>query len=172
MIHPGDVPLLLLREQLNLVDAAWVAQDRLGGSVNTVAKLLTEHADNGRLRIKRSPPIHQGATIKPNIDLRESTVATSDLLEWLDTLAQPKRAPHETPRWPWGSHETELLRKLAEAAEKFWKLYDPADNTTAPTNEQVAEWLVTQGGVSKRNAEVMASILRADGLPTGPRTST
>lgn len=70
--------------------------------------------------------------------------------------------------WPWGNHETELLRKLAAAAAKFWTNYDPTDNTTAPTNQAVAAWLKRQG-VSERVAEIMAQILRPDGLPTGPR---
>jgi hypothetical protein len=72
------------------------------------------------------------------------------------------------PKWPWGSHETELLRHLAAAADRFWKKYDPSDPTTAHTNQQVIDWL-KQRGVSERTAEVMATILRADGLPTGPR---
>lgn len=70
--------------------------------------------------------------------------------------------------WPWGNHETELLRQLAAAAAKFWKFYDPTDNTTAPTNQQVSEWL-KQRGVAKRTAAIMATILRANGLPPGPR---
>lgn len=73
-----------------------------------------------------------------------------------------------TQQWPWGNYETELLRKLAAAVERFWVLYDPNDPTTAPTNQQVTEWLRTQG-VADRNAEVIATILRVDGLPTGPR---
>jgi hypothetical protein len=71
-------------------------------------------------------------------------------------------------RWPWGEYETKLLRELAAAAEKFWKLYDPADATTAPTNQNIVEWLEARG-VAGRNANVMATILRADNLPTGPR---
>src|SRR5688500_13405933 len=67
---------------------------------------------------------------------------------------------------PWGSHETKLLRKLAQAAEKFWERYDPDDPGTAPTNEQVSAWLQSQD-VTPRVAEVMAQILRADGLPSG-----
>lgn len=70
--------------------------------------------------------------------------------------------------WPWGEHETELLRHLAEAAKQFWALYDSSDNSTAPTNQQVTDWLVNRG-VAQRNAEIMATILRADGLPSGPR---
>jgi hypothetical protein len=70
--------------------------------------------------------------------------------------------------WPWGNYETSLLRALAEAAEKFWILYDPTDPATAPLKEQVVEWL--QGrGISENVAKVMASILRADELRTGPR---
>lgn len=71
-------------------------------------------------------------------------------------------------QWPWGNHETELLRKLAAAAMKFWTNYDPSDNTTAPTNQVVTNWLKDQG-VAERVAEIMAQILRPDGLPTGPR---
>ncbi|WP_018076534.1 hypothetical protein [Thiobacillus denitrificans] len=70
--------------------------------------------------------------------------------------------------WPWGRHETDLLRKLARAADIFWKNYQPGQPSTAPTNEQVTEWLVKQD-VARRTAEIMATILRADGLPTGPR---
>jgi len=70
--------------------------------------------------------------------------------------------------WPWGEHETLLLNKLGGAANRFWKLFDPDDPSTAPTNEQVTEWLKKQG-VSQRIATAMATILRADNLPTGPR---
>ncbi|QLP99025.1 MAG: hypothetical protein HZY78_00645 [Burkholderiaceae bacterium] len=63
---------------------------------------------------------------------------------------------------------TNLLRKMAEANEKFWRLYDPADPSTAPTNEQVVAHLKRQG-VSQRIAEAIATILRAEDLPTGPR---
>lgn len=71
--------------------------------------------------------------------------------------------------WPWGHYETALLGKLAEAAQHWWKNFDPSDNTTAPTNQQVSEWL-QQRGVSQGVADKMATILRADGLPTGPRS--
>ncbi len=76
--------------------------------------------------------------------------------------------PRPAGGWPWGSHETELLRHLAAAADRFWKRYDPSDPTTAPTNQEVIDWL-KQRGVSERTAEAMATILRADGLPPGPR---
>ena len=72
-------------------------------------------------------------------------------------------------RWPWGSHHTKLLGDLEAAARTLWTLYDPDDSSTAPTNDMVADWLVTERGVSKDKARAMASILRADGLPTGPR---
>ncbi|MBS0464768.1 MAG: hypothetical protein JSS03_07235 [Proteobacteria bacterium] len=87
--------------------------------------------------------------------------------DWPGTAA-PASEPAACTRWPWGDYETDLLRKLADAARRFWTLYDPADPTTAPTNKDVAEWLQAQG-VAERNAQVMATILRADDLPTGPR---
>lgn len=89
----------------------------------------------------------------------------------------PKRFPRIDPiitsvrnakRWPWGNHETKLLCYLAMAAERFWIRYDPQDPSTAPTNDQVIAWLKNKG-VASRVSEVMAQILRADGLPAGPR---
>lgn len=70
--------------------------------------------------------------------------------------------------YPWGTHTTHLLNQLSAAATKFWSLYDPADATTAPTNEQVAQWLVERG-VAERTANVIATILRTDGLKMGRR---
>lgn len=72
-------------------------------------------------------------------------------------------------KWPWGEHETHLLRCLAAAAKQWWSTYDSEKPGTAPTNEAVAQWLISERRVSRRNAEVMASILRADDLKDGPR---
>lgn len=72
------------------------------------------------------------------------------------------------PHWPWGSYETTRLGRLAAAVEKFWTNYDSAESDTAPTNEQVAEWLKQQGE-SPRIAEAIATILRADNLKPGRR---
>lgn len=80
-------------------------------------------------------------------------------------------------KWPWGSHETALLTHLAKAAE-LWRTVDeggnyvPSDPTTAPTNEQIEHFLERRGVTSKKTREVMATILRADDLPSGPRRST
>lgn len=102
-------------------------------------------------------------------------VNTEDLpVSWKEAINEAENRESEVVdgergrKWPWGYYETDLLRKLATAADRFWKLYDPADNTTAPTNQQVTDWL-KKHGVADRTAEVMATILRADGLPTGPR---
>lgn len=72
---------------------------------------------------------------------------------------------------PWPKHETEKLRALRTAAVRFWSNYDPNDPTTAPKNEAVIEWLETEykGLISSTLANYMATILRADGLKTGPR---
>ncbi|GAB3362733.1 MULTISPECIES: hypothetical protein [Giesbergeria] len=70
--------------------------------------------------------------------------------------------------WPWGNHHTEALGHLEAAAREFWSAYDHTKPRTAPKNEVVSNWLQARG-VSKTNSDVMASILRLDGLPTGPR---
>lgn len=85
----------------------------------------------------------------------------------------PKFAVEETAHlsgWPRGRYDTKLLRDLAAAANKFWKNYDPEDPSTAPTNQKVIDWLVGERKVAKRAAAIMATILRADGLPPGPRS--
>lgn len=110
-------------------------------------------------------------------DIEDSVVGPSNFGAWLKGLNYP--VPAEFPwqdevmrplsrEWPWGTYETESLRHLAAAANRFWRNYDPTDATTAPINKDVSDWLIEQG-VSSRVAEVMASILRPDGLAPGPR---
>lgn len=112
-----------------------------------------------------------------NEGIEECKVSLANFGAWAKSIkfALPPEFPRQDEEtaplskgWPWGDYETDLLRKLAAAANRFWKNYDPSDNTTAHTNEEVADWLKEQG-VSVRTAESIATILRADGLPTGPR---
>lgn len=83
----------------------------------------------------------------------------------------PPPEPQNIPvaRWPWGSHHTEMLGHLEAAALRFWVNVDPSDNTTAPTNKEVSDWLEKERKVSNAGAKAIASILRQDDLPTGPR---
>lgn len=83
------------------------------------------------------------------------------------TNLDPK--PSDGSRWPWGNHHTELLGHLEAAATRFWVNHDPTDNTTAPTNQIVSDWLQSERKLSRMMADAIASMLRADGLPTGPR---
>lgn len=122
--------------------------------------------------------------------LTDLTVQTMDFAEWAvgvgwnlpaELAAHWRPAvPDEEPAvpalagWPWGTHETELLRWLRCAAERFWVNYDPSDPTTAVNSDVVEEWLQQQKTASgrpiaKRVAEVMAQMLRPPELPTGPR---
>lgn len=110
-------------------------------------------------------------------DLEGTEISLRNFATWLKSInhqlpAEFPWVPEEMPLynldWPWGRHETDLLRKLAAAANRFWKNYDPSDPSTAPTNQEVAEWLKKEG-VAERNANVIATILRPDGLQTGPR---
>jgi len=110
------------------------------------------------------------------INETETRITMSEFLAWcgekgiaVSIPGLQRSVPVPAPSsWPWGDHDTELLQKLDAAARKWWVNYDPADQTTAPTNETVSQWLKSQG-VSDRVAEIMAQILRADGIPTGPR---
>jgi hypothetical protein len=107
------------------------------------------------------------------IDEDHTRIKTDDFVAWCAAKGLPsnipnRAAPRPTAKWPWGDYETVLLGKLASAAEEWWSTYDSTSPVTAPTNQEVKDWLVGQG-VSDRVAESMATILRADGLATGPR---
>jgi hypothetical protein len=96
-------------------------------------------------------------------------VPTSDLDQIAESeQREPVGAADETSSWPWGSHHTLLLGHLRDAGIQWWSTFDPDDPSTAPTKEDVVRWLL-QRGVSERPAEYIATILRADGLPHGPR---
>jgi hypothetical protein len=113
----------------------------------------------------------------------EELVKLADFRTWAESLPVPFDFPDQFPkvapskmsvnaqldsRWPWGNHETKYLRHIAAAADRFWENYDPNDPSTAPTSTIVSAWL-QERGVAKRVAEIIAQILRADGLPPGPR---
>mgnify|MGYP006290836693 CR=1 FL=1 len=105
-------------------------------------------------------------------DLRFVTVDVERVIRKGGTGAHAGEMPDMQPagRWPWGDHETELLRDLAAAASRFWGAnYDPDEPDSADTNETVSEWLQAERRVSKRNADAIARILRPDHLPNGPR---
>lgn len=93
------------------------------------------------------------------------------VVESEDPLRAPSPDSVAPPaKWPWGNHDTGALQQLEAAGKRFWGAnYDPEDPTSAETNETVALWLMKEHKVSKRLATAMASILRADGLPSGPR---
>ena len=84
-------------------------------------------------------------------------------------IAAPDSATATVEAWPWGDHHTAALGHMAAAARRFWVNHDTADTSTAPKNTDVSDWLQKERGVSKNLADSIASILRMDGLPTGPR---
>lgn len=112
-------------------------------------------------------------------DFHMQKFSRTELSRWLIAIGmesvylfgrnQTANARTQSGHWPWGGHHTELLGHLEAAARKFWVNYDPADATTAPVNRDVSEWLVNDRRVSQKMAESIASMLRPDGLPTGPR---
>lgn len=115
-----------------------------------------------------------------HFDFDKQEFSRDELVRWLSVigvnsvysfgLKQKNTIQEPTGRWPWGSHHTELLGHLEAAARRYWgENYDPLDANTAPLNATVSEWLQTERKVSRTMAGLIASMLRADGLPTGPR---
>lgn len=85
-------------------------------------------------------------------------------------LNRPETAQAPSRHWPWGEHHTELLGHLEAAAQGFWANYYPRNaKEKAPKNETIIYWLTTERKVSEAMAKAIATILRADGLRTGPR---
>lgn len=123
--------------------------------------------------VKRTIEIESGKLNRDSstiVAMREVEEKLNSLLSGQAPLNKEQAAQvTRTEQWPWGKHETKLLQHLAAAAGHWWANYDPTDSTTAPTNESVSLWLKDRG-VSMRAAEIMAMILRADGVPPGPRT--
>jgi len=87
-----------------------------------------------------------------------------------DSPRLPQQPAAQT--WPWGAYDTKLLRLLPLAYEAHWKNYDPSKPETAPKSEIVAAWLESEHKAPNRVAEVIAQLLRADELPSGPRRKT
>ena len=174
----GDAVCLLLR----IDPGSWLGRyvDRTNPS--------SDFSDGQRELHKRANNVwevawasYHAGNLRMRAGMGGASVSMSDWLGWardkqfeipseLSDLIPTDDAPAPTPRstWPWGDHETELLRHLSAAAERFWKRYDPEDESTAPTSAQVTQWLKDRN-VPDRVAEVMAQILRADGLRPGPR---
>lgn len=129
---------------------------------------------------------------------RKDSVSQSDVrlpvyAAWAESLGAGHELPPQFPRsdvlpkasgveqsnqvkykWPWGNHDSKLLRDLAMAGEQ-WRLvadggsFDPQDSSTAPKNDFMIQWLIEQG-VRKENAKLITRIVHANGLPAGPRT--
>lgn len=153
-----------------------------------VRRALTAHR-NEKLAIKFNRRIgsdREYATVEPSEFLRWATdkgykpppalAPIADMKSRAELEQEVKRLTAELDRrsksqWPWGDHTTELLGHLAATAEHWWKNYDPSDQTTAPTNKHVTEWLISERKVRPRVAEMIAQILRADDVPMGPRAA-
>ncbi|HNV61030.1 MAG TPA: hypothetical protein PKH72_15380 [Rhodoferax sp.] len=147
---------------------------------NQYVNLACAHIANGTLECLE----------RNNDKIQKSIVSLPVYAAWVDAIGDevPKQFPRVNVlsvalpeassggtryKWPWGSHETKLLRLLEQAAT-FWKPvseggnYDPTDPDTAPTNEFMHEWL-QRHGASIKGSHVMATMLRADTMPSGRR---
>jgi hypothetical protein len=155
-------------------EAVHIIRVQLGYDAKLAAKMLGSAMHSGAVGYSSQPIQTSGnsvAIITDEPPSASSLVSHENILALIESRRNPQRRDAVLPAptlWPWGDYDTKLLRELAAAAERFWKNYDPADPGTAPTSEQVEKWLVDRK-VPKRTAQIMAKILRADGLRPGPR---
>ena len=123
------------------------------------------------------------ATVETADDPCNSIVNISEYAAWAKRLGAelPTQFPNRPlqavvkPSSGWGSHRTQLLDDLMAGLHEFWLpieeggKYDRSDPSTAPKNVVVADWLRNEHKISKNIAKAMATILRADNVPEGPR---
>lgn len=137
--------------------------------------IAAQHALDGALKIHS----RQGN------DIATWQVRLSDYAQWAQELGMtlppyfpiaPTSKLTTPDMWPWGTHDTVMLGHLVAAANHFWKPvseggnYDPERPTTAKSNKEVAAWLFKRTN-SDNISKAMATILRADNLSPGPRTT-
>ncbi len=158
-----------------------------------MALIATEHGSPkttdslthlGLERREKSANPDTGKTIAADLVFssnQDYRIRRTEIVRWLDAnelksvyqfdLNRVKQCEKITSsRWPWGDRHTELLGHLEAAALEFWAKYDSSNvKRTAPKNDTVINWLLARH-VSRKMAEAIATMLRPDGLPTGPRT--
>lgn len=164
-------------KDVTLAEAALIVSRELQWDEKTSISALLHSMKSGRLAYSDctytddQELIEFPGEILNLLDGWNSRIAIADLGEFISARKSIHAPARSKGRWPWGEYETENLRTLAEAAERFWKNYDPTDQTTAPTNDAIAEWLLSAegGDLSRRMAKSIATVLRADGLRPGPR---
>lgn len=133
------------------------------GSIELARAVLMEIANEKQARI--------AAMKDTNEDTPHREQACWEEKEFMDFLAQESGQALSTASnlsWPWGNHSTSKLDHLAAAANEFWLDYQPDNPRSAPKNEVIVNWLIARGA-SSNTAMAIASILRPDNLPTGPR---
>lgn len=166
--HSADIDLM----HIGIVGEASIDEQRYmdTGFVRSDLQvfLANDHIQLGEMHtVPPSLPEAEAAILKRLHDSERQCVELEQELDRLRFQLEDSAAQAAMP-WPWGHHHTELLGRLEAAARRFWVNYDPSEYSTAPRNAQVIEWLEAQG-VSNSIAKSIATILRVDGLPTGPR---
>lgn len=169
------------------IDAVKPILDRIINELNELISILFfEHIKPHQLRTMKLEAAMKRAESDPDSfeysfpeNLRLIRFSRQELARWLAFHGLKSEYQFEkTPagaktatvgRWSWGNYHTKDLGYLEAAALKWWANYDPNDPTTAPTNDVVSAWLQKEFGISTEKARAIASILRADGLRTGPR---
>lgn len=191
-METDDFRIWRLLDEFEEMDAAYLMLDILPGSkidgikakqIEQISKgirlKLTPCRDESKVRTVESPYIGGSQYIEERIPgkkyyskeglikLAEQLGLRPKFIYW-DDLAESTE--NSASQWPWGNYETELLKALKATAREFWADYDPSAPHLAPTGEVIELWLVKDYGVrSPTAAKSIAQILKADGLPPGPR---
>jgi len=138
-------------------------------------KLVVQRA-RSQVRVNDDPDIISGISASDNATLFDANlvVRKDDAIAWLkDTgtiipaclASLHSGVPDDALE---NIHTTQKLEILNKAREHFWDGYDPS-SSEAPTNNDVAEWIVNNYKIAPRLAGYMATILRPDELRPGPR---
>lgn len=144
------------------------------------AKVVDHHSFEGWELITLKP-----ADRDHEISIGHTIITRASLINWVSTervqfakprpsqplLAVTQSAPEPTAieakpeplALPYHGHKSEGLEYVEEAIYQFWSTVDPEDPTTAPTKEDVVEYLKKRGA-SKNVAQAVDLILRPENL--------
>jgi hypothetical protein len=97
-----------------------------------------------------------------------ATLQTIPVAPKIETASAAAVDPEKT-LWPWGDYTNRHLDDMNAVAQALWARYTPSNPKTAPTIEMVVKWLIAERGTTPAKAAQIASILRAESVPSGRR---
>ena len=101
--HKERAKLLLLRKKIALTEAPYLVINRLGGLYDDAFMLVFEAVQDGRLKAEKKPEIEWDLLngyqeVFGTINAHETSVATADLIAWLEPIGGNEAAKDATPQ--------------------------------------------------------------------------